>query len=154
MKKNQAETIRSAWPLFLTAHAALVGIIEAELAAAGLPELVWYDVLWALERAPAQRLRLHELAHALVFSRSNLTRLADRIEDAGLLQRERADEDRRGYYAVITAQGLAMRRKMWPVYAKAIAAHFDRHLTRTEHETLRGVLRRVLDAARGTARER
>lgn len=146
--------MRSAWPLFLTAHAELVGIIESELAAADLPELAWYDVLWALERAPAHRLRLHELAHQLVFSRSNLTRLADRIENAGLLKRERADDDRRGYYAVITAAGLAMRRKMWPVYSRGIAAHFDDHLTRAENDTLRSVLRRVLESARATLHER
>src|SRR5687767_11984640 len=150
MAKKQAETTRSAWPLFVTSHAAVVARIEAELAAAGLPELAWYDVLWAIERAPQQRLRLHELADELVFSRSNLTRLVDRIEDAGLVLRERAEDDRRGYYAVITQDGLALRKKMWPIYAKAIEKYFDGHLTQAENATLRSVLRRVLDAARQT----
>lgn len=148
MYKNPSETMRSAWPVLLTAHAAVVDVIEGELAAAGLPALAWYDVLWALERAPERRLRLHELAHALVFSRSNLTRLIDRIEDAGLVKRARADADRRGYFAVVTAQGLAMRKKMWPTYAKAIETHFDRHLTGAQHDVLRSALRRVLEAAR------
>ncbi len=150
MPKKPPETTRSAWPLFVTAHAALVERMEAELSAAGLPELAWYDVLWAIERAPGQKLRLHELAHALVFSRSNLTRLVDRIEEAGLVKRERAADDRRGYYAVITPAGLALRKKMWPVYAKAIETYFDRHLTQAENGVLRSVLRRVLDAARET----
>jgi DNA-binding MarR family transcriptional regulator len=132
----------------VTAHAALIERMEAELAAAGLPELAWYDVLWAIERAPGQKLRLHELAHELVFSRSNLTRLVDRIEGAGLVARERAEDDRRGYYALITRAGLAMRKKMWPVYAKAIESYFDRHLTKAENATMRSVMRRVLDAAR------
>ena len=148
MAKKQTETMRSAWPLFVTAHAALIERMEAELAAAGLPELAWYDVLWAIERAPGQKLRLHELAHELVFSRSNLTRLVDRIEGAGLVARERAEDDRRGYYALITRAGLAMRKKMWPVYAKAIESYFDRHLTQAENATMRSVMRRVLDAAR------
>jgi DNA-binding MarR family transcriptional regulator len=148
MAKKQTETMRSAWPLFVTAHAALIERMEAELAAAGLPELAWYDVLWAIERAPGQKLRLHELAHELVFSRSNLTRLVDRIEGAGLVARERAEDDRRGYYALITRAGLAMRKKMWPVYAKAIESYFDRHLTKAENATMRSVMRRVLDAAR------
>ncbi len=150
MSKKQPETTRSAWPLFVTAHAALVERMEAELAAAGLPELAWYDVLWAIERAPGHKLRLHELAHELVFSRSNLTRLVDRIEEAGFVKRERAAADRRGYYAVITPAGLALRKKMWPVYAKAIDSYFDRHLTPAENGVLRTVLRRVLDAARET----
>lgn len=140
--------MRSAWPLFVTTHAAVVGRIEETLAAAGLPELAWYDVLWAIERAPEQRIRLHELADELVFSRSNLTRLVDRIEEAGLVRRERAQDDRRGYYAVITPAGLALRRKMWPVYSKAIETRFDGHLTQAENATLRTALRRVLDAAR------
>ena len=152
MSKKQPETTRSAWPLFVTAHAALVERMEAELAAAGLPELAWYDVLWAIERAPRHKLRLHELAHALVFSRSNLTRLVDRIEEAGFVKRERAADDRRGYYAVITPAGLALRKKMWPVYAKAIDSYFDRHLTAAENGVLRSVLRRLLDAARATRR--
>ena len=150
MTKKHPETMRSAWPLFVTAHAALVECMEADLAAAGLPELAWYDVLWAIERAPGQKLRLHELAHELVFSRSNLTRLVDRIEDAGLVKRARAADDRRGYYAVITPAGLALRKKMWRVYATAIERYFDRHLTQAENAALRTVLRRVLDAARET----
>ncbi|HJQ62139.1 MAG TPA: MarR family transcriptional regulator [Burkholderiales bacterium] len=153
MAKNPPETIRSAWPLFVTTHAAVVARIEAALAGAGLPELAWYDVLWAIERSPEQKLRLHELARELVFSRSNLTRLVDRIEEARLVKRERAEDDRRGYYAVITAAGVGLRKKMWPVYSKAIEAYFDRHLTQAENTTVRGVLRRVLDAAREPWRE-
>ena len=148
MAKKQSETIRSAWPLFVTTHAAVVSRIEADLAAANLPELAWYDVLWAIERSPGRKLRLHELARELVFSRSNLTRLVDRIEEAGLVKRERAEDDRRGYNAVITTAGLAMRKKMWPVYSKAIETYFDRHLTHAENATIRSVLRRVLDAVR------
>jgi DNA-binding MarR family transcriptional regulator len=152
MPKKPPETMRSAWPLFVTAYAALIERMEAELSAAGLPELAWYDVLWAIERAPGQKLRLHELAHELVFSRSNLTRLVDRIEVAGFVKRERAADDRRGYYAVIMPAGLTLRKKMWPVYAKAIENYFDRHLTQAENGVLRSVLRRVLDAARETRR--
>lgn len=148
MANKTPETTRSAWPLFITAYDRLVERMEAELAAAGLPELTWYDVLWTLERADGQRLRLHELANAVVLSRSNLTRLVDRLEEAGLLRRERAEEDRRGYFAAVTPQGLALRRKMWPVYSRAIETHFDRHLTGAEQAALRAAFKRVLEAAR------
>jgi DNA-binding MarR family transcriptional regulator len=147
MAKNRPETARSAWPLLITAHARLIERMEEDLAAAGLPELAWYDVLWALERADG-RLRLHELAREVVLSRSNLTRLVDRMEDAGLVRREPAEEDRRGYFAVITPRGLGMRRKMWPIYSRAIEAHFDRHLTQSEQQTLGAAFRRLLDAMR------
>lgn len=149
MSKSLESATGSAWPLFLTAHSVLVEAIERRLAAAGQPPLAWYDVLWALERAPDQRLRMSDLADKTVLSRSNLTRLADRLEDAGLLRRERADEDRRGAFAVLTEQGRATRRAMWPVYRVAIRELFESHLTEEEALLLGGALRRMLDAVRG-----
>ena len=76
-----------AWAVLLTAHATLVERIEAALVAAGVPALDWYDVLWELEKADG-RLRMHDLARRVVLSRSNLSRLADRLEKAGLVARE------------------------------------------------------------------
>src|SRR5262245_16656275 len=116
MGKSLETTKGSVWPLFLAAHAVLVDEIEARLAAVQLPPLTWYDVLWSLEQAPVQRLRMSELARKVVLSRSNLTRLVDRLEEAGLVARERSGEDRRGAYAVLTEQGRATRRRMWPPY--------------------------------------
>ena len=105
-----------AWAVLLTAHATLIETIEAALAEAKLPPLAWYDVLWELEKAQGGKLRMHELARRIVLSRSNLTRLADRLEDARLTERADTPHDRRGYDCVITRAGLAMRKKMWPVY--------------------------------------
>jgi DNA-binding MarR family transcriptional regulator len=122
----------TAWSLFLTANAVLVEEIERRLAAAGLPTLDWYDALWALERAEGQRLRMHEFAYWMVTSRSNITRLIDRLETAGLVRRERTDEDRRGAYAVLSPEGRRMRKRMWLVYEKAIGELFEQHLSATE----------------------
>lgn len=91
---TSAEDRPSAWAVFLTAHAVLVDRVEERLHAAGMPELSWYDVLRALERAPAQRLRMNELAGLTVISRSNLTRLVDRLQAAGLVERDRDCADR------------------------------------------------------------
>ena len=139
---------RSSWPLLLTAHALLVERMEARLAAAQLPDLACYDVLWALERAPERRLRMSELAHQLVFTRSNLTRLVDRLEAAGWVARDRDCEDRRGAYAVLLDAGQALRRRMWPVYQAAIEELYERHLTADESAMLRAALKRVIAAAR------
>lgn len=138
----------SAWPALLTAHAVLVGRIEERLRAAGMPELSWYDVLWALDRASDQRLRMHELAELTVISRSNLTRLIDRLQAAGLVERDRGCSDRRGAYAVLTKAGRDKRRAMWKVYSQAIAELFDGHLSAQENAMMRNVLKRLLDAAR------
>ena len=148
MGKSLDTSKASVWALFLTTHAVLVEQIEQRLAAADLPPLAWYDVLWGLERAPDQRMRMSELAQKVVLSRSNLTRLADRLEDAGLVMRERLEEDRRGAYAVLTEQGKAVRRRMWPVYQAGIRELFEERVTEREAESMGAALRRTLDAAR------
>ena len=132
------------WSLFLKAHAVLLEKIEAALKGAGLPPLAWYDVLWALESAPEQRLRMHELASRLVLSRSNLTRLVDRLEEAGLARREASPADGRGACAAITAKGLATRKKMWPVYRACIQDLFNQHIPAATRQVLQKAFRSVL----------
>ncbi|HEY9638107.1 MAG TPA: MarR family transcriptional regulator [Coleofasciculaceae cyanobacterium] len=148
MTTNLDESQNVAWRLFLTAHAMLVDLIEQELTQAGLPPLAWYDVLWTLENAPNHQLRLHELADAIVLRRSNLTRLVDRLEAAGLVCRESCPNDRRGSFAVITEAGLAMRQQMWSIYAQCIAKYFASHLSDTEVDVVTKAMEKLLAAAR------
>ncbi len=148
MGKSLESSKGSVWALFLTVYAVLVDRIEARLAQQDLPQLGWYDVLWALERAQDQRLRMNELAEQTVISRSNLTRLVDRLEQAGLVARERSQDDRRGAFAVLTAQGKTMRKRMWPVYQSAIRELFENQLSEAEAAAMGKALRRMLDSAR------
>jgi DNA-binding MarR family transcriptional regulator len=141
---TDAADVSTTWSLFLRAHAVLVEKIEAELKAAGLPALGWYDVLWALESAPGQRLRMHELARGVVLSRSNLTRLVDRLEEAGLARRESTSEDGRGACAAITTKGLAMRKKMWPVYRGCIDELFNKRIPANTRAVIQKALRGLL----------
>jgi DNA-binding MarR family transcriptional regulator len=147
MTTNLDNSYNTVWRLFLTTHALLVERVEQDLANAELPPLAWYDVLWALEEAPNHRLRLHELADAIVLRRSNLTRLVDRLEAAGLVCRKSCPSDRRGAFAEITEAGLAMRKQMWSVYAPSIAQYFAIHLSDTEVDVLTQVLERLLASA-------
>jgi DNA-binding MarR family transcriptional regulator len=114
----------SAWRGVLNTHSTVVGAVEEALADAGLPPLAWYDVLWAIRRAPRHRIRMAELASSLTVSRGGLTKLADRLEDAGLMRREPAEDDGRGLYAVLTAPGEQMLKRMWPVYARVLRETF------------------------------
>jgi DNA-binding MarR family transcriptional regulator len=133
-----------AWRALLNAHAASIRRVEEALAAAGLPPLAWYDVLWPLYRAPDRALRMGELAASVVtISRTGLTRLVDRIEEAGLLRRQASAGDRRGTEVVITDDGAAMLRRMWPVYAAEIQRSFVEPLREDEAEALRDALSRV-----------
>jgi len=133
----------SAWRGVLNTHASVVGRVEEALADAGLPPLAWYDLLWALRRAPGRRVRMAGLADGLTLSRGGLTKLADRLEAAGLLRREPADDDGRGFYAVLTDAGEAMLRQMWPVYARVLRETFVDAIT-VDDAT---VIARALDLA-------
>jgi len=136
-----------AWSLFLTAHALVVEEIEKRLSAADLPPLAWYDALWALERAPDGTARMFEMAERMVIARYNLTRLMDRIEAAGLVERFRSDEDRRATYARLTPKGRALRREMWKVYGPAIDELFLSQLPEAQQaamaESFRHIARHV-----------
>ena len=138
----------AAWRAFLEAHSAVVGRIDAELLADGLVPLPWYDVLFAISEAPGRRLRLRDLARRLVLSRSGATRLVDRLAAAGLVERERVEEDRRGAVAVLTPEGAGALRRAWPRYADGINRLFLAALTADEMATIRAALERMATALR------
>ena len=137
-----------AWARFVVAQALLFEHIEAAFAAAGLPELAWYDVLWVLESAEGGRLRMRDLARQAVVSRSNVTRLTDRMEQAGLVARADCPEDGRGTVCELTAKGRALRGKMWPVYKKQIDSLFGRHLDAREADLISTAFERIIHSTK------
>lgn len=94
-----------AWRSFLRSHAKVTRCLEAELLSEQRLSLGAYDVLAQLAEASDQRLRMAELAEAVLLSRSGVTRLVDRLERAGLVIRERVDGDGRGVVARLTPAG-------------------------------------------------
>ena len=143
----------AAWRAFLNTHAVVIDLIERELARAKQLPLSSYDVLLTLLEAPNHLLRMHEIAEAVVLSRSGLTRLIDRLETQGLLLRERSESDRRGAYAVLTSDGVTALRQAWPIYARGIDQYFASLLSDEEVRTLTEALERVLAAARESSLE-
>jgi DNA-binding MarR family transcriptional regulator len=141
------KTHLDAWRALLRGQALLIEEVERQLAGSGLPPLGWYDVLTELDKAGG-RLRIHELADAVILSRSGLTRLLDRLESASLLRREPCEDDRRGSYAVITPEGRRMLERMWPVYERCLAAHFAPQVGGDDARAIRSALERVTDSVR------
>src|SRR4051794_17496583 len=105
-----------AWRAFLTAHALVTRRISRDLQGAGLPDLSWYDLLWALYRQPNRALRVKELAHEVVLSPTAMSRFVDRVEAAGYVRREPDPADRRALQVTITDSGVELLRRMWPIY--------------------------------------
>jgi DNA-binding MarR family transcriptional regulator len=147
MSPRVPEPHLSAWRAMLNAHASVVAGVEEALADADLPPLAWYDVLWALRRAPRGRIRMADLAGSLTLSRGGLTKLADRLEATELLRRERAEDDGRGLYAVLTPEGERMLRRMWPVYARALRDTFVDAMSADEAAVIAAGLGRANRAA-------
>lgn len=100
------ERERSVWLGLLQTYSSLTRQLDIELRAHHDVPLTSYEVLAQLYLAPDHRLRLTELAGRLVFTRSGITRLIDRLEERGLVRRCGADDDARGVYAVLTDRGL------------------------------------------------
>lgn len=125
-----------AWARFLRTHSMVLARVQADLKSAGLPPLEWYDVLLELKLAAGRRLRMHELSHAVLLSRSNLSRLCDRLARDGLIERQPSDEDGRGAFSVLTAAGLEMQRRIWKVYQASIQRHFANKLSERDAEHL------------------
>jgi DNA-binding MarR family transcriptional regulator len=140
MPGKPSETVERAWARLMKAQRSALGGVEHALKSAGLPPLAWYDALLELERAGAQGLRPFELERAMLLEQYNLSRLIDRIEKAGYVERRACEDDGRGQLVVVTPAGKAMRRRMWPVYAAAIQDAFGRHLSEPQAKNLDALL--------------
>jgi DNA-binding MarR family transcriptional regulator len=133
-----------AWINLMRAQQRVLALIERDFKAAGLPGLGWYDVLWELSRANAGRLRPFEIEERTLLAQYNLSRLIDRLEREGLVERQTFDDDGRGRWVLITEKGRALRSAMWDVYAKAIAKHVGARLPDADAGQLADLLSRLL----------
>src|ERR671938_544541 len=123
MPANPSEAAVQAWARLVRVSGALLDAVEAELKAAGFPPLAWYDALLELDRAPEGRLRPFELERHMLLAQYSTSRLVDRLERAGLVERLQCPLDGRGQDVAITAAGRELRTRMWPAYAAAIERH-------------------------------
>ena len=103
---------REAWIAIAQTHAAVTGRLQEALTAAELPPLPWFEVLATLDRTPEQRLKMGDLAEALVITRGGLTKLVDRLIKAGLLERTFCETDRRVSYATLLPAGAELLEEM------------------------------------------
>ena len=136
---------QAAWEGFLRVHATLLRRFDDELEQAEGLVLSSYDVLLQLARAPGRRLRMSELADAVLLSPSGITRLVDRLERQGLVGRVRAGDDARSAYATLTDQGRHRLRKATITHLAAVRCHFLDALSDDERRLLAGVWTRTLE---------
>ena len=124
-------------------HTAILESLEAELWAAHRLHFAWYDVLVTI-RLSGGAMRMSELAEVALISRSAATRLVDKIEAAGYLERYVCPTDRRGMVVSLTAEGRRVQARAAPVVLRGLQSHFGRYLDEAQAEQMAETFERLL----------
>lgn len=140
-----------AWGALTRTHAAVTTRLQEALAQADFPPLPWYEMLATVADAPDQRMRMGDLAEALVITRGGLTKLVDRLIKAGLMERTFCESDRRVSYATLLPAGAELLEEMRPVIVGELEVAFSANISTRQAEQLSELLDRVRGAACGTS---
>lgn len=132
------------WRTWLAVAEALPRTLDAQLQRdAGLTHPA-YVVLAMLSEAPDRRLRMSELARMANQSQSRLSHTVARLEDRGLVRREKAADDGRGYVCVLLDEGWDVVRRVAPGHVAAVREGFFAALTPAQADALHEALSAVL----------
>jgi DNA-binding MarR family transcriptional regulator len=135
----------------LRSHACLAKRLDAELEQAHRLPLSSYEVLHYLDGSPEGRMRMCDLAESILLSRSGLTRLVDRLERGGLIERCSCAHDARGSYACLTDVGRERLVAARVAYLAGVREHFLSRFSAAELRALGELLDRVAPSACGDA---
>jgi len=90
-------------------------------------------------------MRMSKLAEAVHLSRSGLTRMVDRLERQGLLERHRGELDPRQVFACITNAGLERLAETTPTHLAGVRRMFLERLSQDQVEHLAVIWGQLLD---------
>ncbi|MEY4388362.1 MAG: hypothetical protein RLZZ432_81 [Chloroflexota bacterium] len=124
------------WLALLTAYGRLTRALSGELMDASGMSLADFDVLAQLAQAEEHRLRMSDLADAVLISKSGLTRRIDRLAVNGWVLRQRCNTDGRSYWATLTPGGLKAFRSVAPRHLAAVAERFGGAIPAADMERL------------------
>ena len=141
MSSPSPERLR-AWRLFFETALALIDVLDNDFEHdAGFP-IQWYDVLVHIEDAP-DGLRMNDIAGRILYSKSGLTRIVDRMEKAGLIRRVVPENDRRSIFVVQTDKGREAMTRARRQHHDWIEEHFSRLLADADIKALTGGLEKL-----------
>lgn len=141
-ERLSANTIM-AWARLVRVTGGALATVEQALDNAGLPPLVWYDVLHELALDGTGGLRPATLLQRMLLAQYNLSRLLSRMATAGVVSRRADPEDGRAQIVSITSVGRQLRRDMWAVYGTEIDRIVGARLTPLEAHELARLLGRL-----------
>lgn len=95
-----------------------------------------YDILYNLSRCPSGWLRLNELNDNVLLTQPSISRMVDRLEVRGLIERKTAEDDKRGVLIRLTEDGAALQKKVGRTHVQNITALMEVALTDDEMTSL------------------
>jgi MarR family transcriptional regulator, 2-MHQ and catechol-resistance regulon repressor len=132
--------------LFVQSHRRLTERLGRELEeAVGIP-LVFFDVLIHVGAAPEGRLTMSRLSTDIALTTGGVTRLVDRMVEAGLVARQNCPNDRRSVHVVLTSEGQATLQQAVDAHIDGIDRHLMAPLSAADRAALQRVLTKLLDA--------
>jgi DNA-binding MarR family transcriptional regulator len=134
--------------LLLETNARLSRSLGVELEAACDLPLAWFEVLLQLRKVPEGRLKMNQIADAIVHSSGGTTRLIDRIEEAGYVTREHCPSDRRAIYVAISANGNQKLDEALNVHLDYLEDNLAKRLDDQERRTLTTLLKKLNSSAK------
>jgi len=137
---NAAEM--KAWRRYIIASRRLLEALDLDLASHEL-SMADYEVLAQLSDAPERKMRMSELAEVAMLSRSRLSHRIKVMEQAGWVKREACPEDKRGFFAVMTAKGWKAIVGAAPDHVESVRTRFVDHLTKEDQRVLSEIFERV-----------
>jgi DNA-binding MarR family transcriptional regulator len=132
-----------AWQALLHAHHEIIEALDRELEETHDLSLAEYDVLLRLARARGEGLRMSDLAERVLMSPSGVTRLVDRLETRGLVEREPDRDDGRVALATLTEEGRRRLRGAARTHLAGIRDHFTGSLTEGQLRSVASALEAV-----------
>lgn len=131
-----SEDEQNSWRAWLAASMLLNDRLNRELQDQHGLTLPDYEILVRLSESPERRMRMSDLADSTLSSRSRLSHQVDRMERAGLLERQTCPTDRRGAFATMTDAGRATLVAAAPAHVAGVRAHLVDQLTAAEFAAL------------------
>jgi len=107
-----------------------------------------YEILVELSEAPDHRLRMTELADATSQSRSRLSHQISRMENRGLVRRDNCEGDKRGTFAVLTADGMSAIEQVAPDHVENVRRHFIDRLSPRQLEEIKDAFAPIVEYLR------
>jgi len=144
----------STWINLQQANRVIEGALEARLQSAVELSLAEFELLFRLEVAADHPLQMSQIAAQLINSPSGTTRIADRLERAGLIERETPRENRRVVHVKLTAKGQDVLGRADQTFREVLHEVFGSHLTEAEVASLRATLRKLLEGNGAWSEER